>query len=356
MAQEYARRVRLLPGYGSSAVTEDELQETARGTLDLMIRQLSQEQVDTALASRSESIGRRRARQGLALDSLTRAVRMDFRFVWEVLRAEAEDDELLALGDEVATVWEVVELHTSRIQAAFISELADLNRELEIERGSLLRRLLMDEISDDVQLGHIAVTFGWQRTSELHVVVPNRHSAQRFRDAVRRDFPAVDIHLVEGTECVIVERAGYLARQEAWHSLPAGISPSAGGLHELPAAWDTAKKLASLTSRDKGAAVVETHWPGLFEAGIGRGLELLRAQRLRELDALPSVTKDTLISTFHAFTTSGSVSEVAAQQFLHRNSVLKRLQRLSDLTGLDPRIPDEASLLLMLVSPHGRGD
>lgn len=350
MSQDYARRVRLLPGYSTAAVTDAELQETARETLDLMMRSLTGEQVSAQLARQSESIGVRRARQGLALDSLTRAVRMDFRFIWEVLREEATAEEKVLLGDDVATVWEVVELHTSRIQAAYIAQLTDLHRELEIERGSLLRRLLIDGVVDEVQLGHISTTFGWGRTSEFHVVVAGDKYMHAFRDSLRRVAPGVDIDLVDGKECVIVERSIVLADERAWGSLPAGISPPAFGLDRLPAAWELAQRLATFVDSEDSAMTFDSQWPALMQHGAGAGLDLVRAHRLRSLRTMPDASRQTLIDTFSMFFERGSVAEVASQQFLHRNSVLKRLQKIADVTGLDPRVPSEASLLRVLLA------
>jgi hypothetical protein len=160
IAEEYAQEVRRLPGYAVATVTDDELSRTAREVLDLLMRMLAGDDVRGTLSAVSERVGRHRAQQGLALDSLLRAVRMDFRFLWEVLRDEADTDEVLALSEEVATVWEAVEVHTSHIQAAYIDELVSMNRQLELERASLLRRLLVGETSDPTQLAHLASSEG----------------------------------------------------------------------------------------------------------------------------------------------------------------------------------------------------
>ena len=96
---------------------------------------------------------------------------MDFRFLWNVLRQEAREQQLLALSEDVATVWEAVELHTSHIQAAYIDELVAMNRQLEIERASLFRRLLLGETRDTTQLAQLASALNMEGDAKCVVVV-----------------------------------------------------------------------------------------------------------------------------------------------------------------------------------------
>jgi purine catabolism regulator len=68
-------------------------------------------------------------------------------------------------------------------------------------------------------------------------------------------------------------------------------------------------------------------------------LPLAERDRLRGSD---------LIRTLHTYlATGGNVSEAADRLFLHRNSMSYRLDRVRELTGLDPRSP-RARLVLQL--------
>lgn len=186
--------------------------------------------------------------------------------------------------------------------------------------------------------------------SVLHVVVAGDRYMQAFRESLRRVAAGVDIDLVDGKECVIVERSVLLADERAWASLPAGISPPAFGLDRLPAAWELAQRLAAFVDSEDRAVTFDSQWPALMQQGAGAGLDLVRAHRLRSLRTMPEVSRQTLTDTFSLFFELGSVAEVASRQFLHRNSVLKRLQKIADATGLDPRVPSEASLLRVLLA------
>ena len=83
--------------------------------------------------------------------------------------------------------------------------------------------------------------------------------------------------------------------------------------------------------------------------------ELARSPDLASFEELvrPLVERDRerrsdLVSTLRAyFASGGNASEAADQMFLHRNSMLYRLSRIQELTGLDLKDPD-ASLALRL--------
>ncbi len=83
--------------------------------------------------------------------------------------------------------------------------------------------------------------------------------------------------------------------------------------------------------------------------------ELARSPDLASFEELvrPLVERDRerrsdLVSTLRAYFASGAnASEAADQMFLHRNSMLYRLARIQDLTGLDLKDPS-ASLALRL--------
>ena len=108
MADAYVREVRKLPGYLPTTVSESDLRTTAAETLHLLLGNLLGRDGTARLATLSEDLGRRRARQGIALDSLLRAVRMDFRFLWESLRSQIAYEQQADLGTHVVAVWEAV--------------------------------------------------------------------------------------------------------------------------------------------------------------------------------------------------------------------------------------------------------
>lgn len=355
-AEAYTREVRLLPGYARVAVTDDELYRTAHTIMDLLLRLLAGEKVADELSAVSEGIGRRRARQGLALDSLLRAVRMDFRFLWGVLRGEATAAEVADLSDEVATIWDAVELHTSRIQAAYIDELSQMNRELEIERASLLRRLLMSETPDRAQLEHVSAAFHLPLEGPIRVIVVNpRHSGAFHRalkaSALKVHGLAAEVHAVDGVEFAVIDDAALSpATRSALSALPGGLSPAGEGLESLAVLWRIARRLADHVPSETEAATLADQWEHLVHEGLGPAAALFRTEHLAELDALPPERRDPILAAVREYLRSGSVAESSRALYLHRNTMLKRLQRFTELTGLDPSVPHDAGTIRVLLA------
>ena len=86
LAAEYLAEVRQLSGYPASAITDEEIVDTATASLELLLRLIGDLPVTQDLRIVSTETGRKRARQGIPIDSLLRAVRMDFRLIWRALR------------------------------------------------------------------------------------------------------------------------------------------------------------------------------------------------------------------------------------------------------------------------------
>ena len=142
ISQRYVAEVRRLPGYLTTVVGDDELYRTARQMLGTVFRLIAGESTAEELARVSAEVGRRRATQGVPLDSLLRAVRMDFRFLWEAMRAYVDESDMAAFSTEVVAIWETVETHTVNVHSGYMDEVARTNREVELERAFLLRHLL----------------------------------------------------------------------------------------------------------------------------------------------------------------------------------------------------------------------
>ena len=54
-----------------------------------------------------------------------------------------------------------------------------------------------------------------------------------------------------------------------------------------------------------------------------------------------------ITSTLRTFLATGSVPDTAKREVVHPNTVLYRLKRVRELTGLDPRVPADAAVLVL---------
>src|SRR5690606_3913162 len=108
---------------------EADLRRTAEETLSMLIDRLMGIDTRADGADAAELLGKRRARQGVPLEHLIEAVRLDFRVIWGVLRELAGDEHAELLVEKVEGLLIVVEEYISDVQLAFVREIAILQRD-----------------------------------------------------------------------------------------------------------------------------------------------------------------------------------------------------------------------------------
>jgi len=75
----------------------------------------------------------------------------------------------------------------------------------------------------------------------------------------------------------------------------------------------------------------------------------LHSNAVAAIDELPQPDRDRLVDTVLQFCTNGSIKENAETLFCHRNTIVNRLLRFHDLTGLDVTIPVDAARALIAI-------
>lgn len=344
----YVQQVRTLTGYVESVIAERDIHGTAYRTLQLMFWQLRGDALDGELTAHSSEIGRRRVRQGVPLESLLRAVRMDFRFIWQALneRLPAETERL---SDDVVAIWEVVEAHTTSVQAGYMLELGRVKAELEQEQAFLLRRLLNGS-ADDVQLhAQAARALDIPDAGPYWVVVSHPDAAAQFASGVRERFADAVCLRLDGVEFAVI--AGAAEVHPALADLQLGISQSATSLSALGGMWQLASELADLATPGK-AATVAAFWPVLATRRLGPIAAGFARDALVALRAISSDERALLIEAVSVYGESGSASVAAKTLFCHRNTVMNRLARFAQLTSLDVTVPNDAATAALLLAAH----
>jgi sugar diacid utilization regulator len=79
--------------------------------------------------------------------------------------------------------------------------------------------------------------------------------------------------------------------------------------------------------------------------GNDRVADALRRRVAEVLDSRDA--SGVLVTTLRDYLATGSVPETARREHVHVNTVAYRLARVRELTGLDPRVPDESALLVL---------
>jgi DNA-binding PucR family transcriptional regulator len=136
----------------------------------------------------------------------------------------------------------------------------------------------------------------------------------------------------------------------AWvQRVPCAVAPVAHGLARVPAAARTAAEIAALSRGDDGAVTLRHAWPRAAAARLGEVAGMLEELVLGGLATAPEVERQRLLETVTTHLSQGSVARTAASLFCHRNTVLNRLSRFTELTGFDPTLPvDAASVVVAL--------
>ncbi|MFC7741830.1 hypothetical protein ACFQXA_14045 [Nocardiopsis composta] len=143
----YTAEVAGFAGYRDT-VPLDDLRGTAHASLELLLRIIGGLPLPDRLQGISEELGRRRVHQGVPLEELVQAVRLDFRLLWTALLDRVSAEELPELTREAVRLWESVEFHTVRVHTGYLNETAVLAREREQQRAVLLGRLLASDGND----------------------------------------------------------------------------------------------------------------------------------------------------------------------------------------------------------------
>jgi len=306
----------------------------------------------------ARATGRRRAQQGLPLESLLRAYRLGGIAVWESLLVEAADrpelssDELL---EGAVLVWEMTDLYSSEVGIAYQRAQAELHRRDATQRQTLLHALLTGTASDtDVSLAADVLNLADGGPFMVAVVDPGGETGVSLAAAlsaqgVRSEWLQRQDRLVG---LLSSSRAGYPAIRRvlaASGSLRAGLSPAVESLRQVGSGYRLAElafkaippdRLEVTSLDDRIASVLLVASPDLAQRLVRRALGPI-------LD-LSASERGILLRTLRLYLDlGGSVAKVAESVPCHRNTVFNRLTRIQDLTGLSPAEPRQMTELAL---------
>ena len=171
LVEDYVAEVSTFGGYGGGRVRPEDLRETARFSFELLLRRIGGLPVTEQLDKVSIELGRRRVHDGVPLEELLAAVRMDFVVLWNALMARVPPEGLGALTSGAIRVWDAVELHTVQVHTGYLDEVAVLARARERERSLLVGRLLSSDGADAHLVAQVATALQVDAAAPLLVVV-----------------------------------------------------------------------------------------------------------------------------------------------------------------------------------------
>lgn len=359
------------PGYDGSTVPVDDLRRSCHdnivSALELLAIAVGADQPpppESVLYDAARATGHRRADQGLPLDEVLRSYRMGGRLIWEDLLGEAKTDARLDADDLriVGTrLWQVIDETSAQVARAYHATELRIVRADEQRRASLWEGLLsgrggepafaleasrildlridgplaiaavdhpdpggavVDSLAERLRAGGIPST--WQRRAESHV---------GFIQLADADL-APTLEILRATPGIAV-----------------GVSSVVRGIARTDIAFREA--LTTLRSIEPDVPCVVSYDERLPDAlllGSPEVAERLVTVWLGPVLALPAPEHSALLDTLAVWVAcGGSTTRTAERVPCHRNTVLNRIRRVVDLTGLplgDQAPPMELALAL----------
>jgi hypothetical protein len=317
---------------------------------------------DEAVLDIPRSTGRRQVQQDLPLEGALRAFRAAGQVVWQWLVTSARASGAPvgdALLDGASEVWRVVDLFCAELAQAKREEEALLRNRDERVQAAVLGALLEGRGADPTFARDASHALGLRAGEQLVCVVgladsPEELALDNARERLRVGGFSSVWATFAGSEVGVValgSRSAGRARQLLAPAVRAraGMSPPFTVLAELPRARHLAET-AARTQGPKGVRVLEDDLVAglVVDAPLVAGMVYERT--VGKLLAADGQDGPALLSTLRAFLEAdGSLNAAAAKSYVHRNTMLYRLNKIEKITGLSVRsLQDQVVWVLAL--------
>ena len=359
-----------VPAYSQIGVVVADIRRATRSTLSLALTRIAGAG-SSDLDGVVHAIGRLRAEQGVPLVAVLQAFRLDFRVLWSAIVEAGRAVGVTAQPefiDGCIELWNAVEAITEEVLDAYRDRERELDDRRDEEREQAFADLIAQGASSPPVLARCATVLGLPVHGDFAVVAGSinpDHSECIGRLLFSCSRIGLAAHLSGGADhvCGVIERSG--VGDEQLRDLLKVLAPGRFGVARLTGSLSGLSRAlrfaaAAVDSMPRGGAGVihlEDSWT---KAIMHRDDELADAfarHVLAGVLAAPAGERDRLLSTLRSYIDcSGSVSGAASAEFLHRNTVRKRLARVEALTGRtlsDPRALTELMLAAEWLHPEG---
>lgn len=362
LVEKFLARILPDPAYGESGLTLEDLRRSSHSSFSAMLAALGGRGPDVeTLGTIAADLGARRARQGVPLESLVRAIRMDFSVLWEALSAPSLGADPALLVEKAEVVWRTVDLFASCVQERYLAELEEIERADADLQHQYLTQLLAAAEPSAADLARIAGALRVDARAAFLVAAIDRNDSLTVRRRLRARPPRdADIFTYDkGHHTLVIRRrdasAGErLTFQEAslFDGMAAGVAPPAEGIAGVRIAVSAAREImADLPMGSVGVFTLRHRWLSitahrLAQVGCGPGQFVFPSLR-----RCTDQERERLLEAVGVFLEAGSLIETAARLHCHRNTVVNRLAAFEKHTGLNLQKPrDAAAALLALAS------
>lgn len=340
-------------GYELSGIGISDLRESNRNGIEYLIRRLLRVEIPPNLEGYPQLLGRKRASQGLPLSALNRAVRLNFSVLWRhVMLQTSPPAELLV--PYTLRFWDTLEQYAAEVQSSYLEEANARNHSPEYLRRMLMDLLITSNGTDQDSIRQLSVLLGMSPDSRFRVVhgIPGRGQAVwRLADQLQESRIPNYLYETEDGPVAIVEldpRRGDRPLLAALARTDCSLSPVADGMSRLPVALEASHQLAQIRPDDRtGVFTMEDGWISVAASHLRGVGELFVEDIAGPLRDMQEPDRSLLLRTLETYLEVGSVTVTAERLFCHRNTIVNRMNRIKDLTGLDAGMPKQAATLLL---------
>lgn len=370
LVERFLARILSDPAYGESGLTMEDLRSSSHRSFAAMLAALrgGGGELD-ALGDIAADLGIRRARQRVPLESVVRAIRLDFSVLWEALSDPALGADPALLVGHAELVWETVDLFAARVQERYLAELEDIERADADLQHQYLTQLLAPSEPSAADLARIAGALRVETGAAFLVAAIDRNDSLAVRRRLRARPPrGVAIFTYDqGHHTLVIRRREPAAEerpsfQEAslFAGMAAGVAPVAQGIAGIRAAVTAAREIMKdLPMGSVGVFTLRERWLSIAAhrlAQVGCDPARLVHPALRHCT---EQERERLLEAATVFLELGSLVDTAARLHCHRNTVVNRLASFEKYTGLDLQKPRDAAAALLALAgqdaPAGTG-
>jgi hypothetical protein len=349
VAEDYLTEFAARGLYPVGAVSDEDLRATAEQTLRMLVHRLDDRGSGQTATDLVHSLGERRARQGVPLDTLTEAVRLDLLVIWRWLREFAGDKYTVLVADRFEVIFEVLDRYVLEVQTSFLREQAALERDSRRATERDLSRLFSSIPPTASVVERAASATGIDAAQRLDLAVFDEQKSGGALERIERAIAsgAACTYTYDGALCVF------------WrHDTPpfdvASIQPVGGllvkeldGLAQVPLVARTLRDALHALGPLEVLTPFASAWPAVVADHIMTVLPSFIPSALAGLDGTGAYERERLVTTVRSYMQTGSIKETAEAVFCHRNTVVNRLSTFTRLTGLDVTVPEQAALALV---------
>ncbi|WP_395405805.1 helix-turn-helix domain-containing protein (plasmid) [Arthrobacter sp. UC242_113] len=344
--------------YAESAVTFDDLLSTGEQSLAAMIDALRSGGTQTAaLESLADQLGARRARQGVPLESLIRAVRMDFGVLWEGLAASTSGLSAEHLVGRGELVWKVVDVYASHVQTRYVQEQTELERADVDLQQHYLAQLFGTQDPTSADISRISGALRIQSDSAFRVVALGRDDSATVQRRLRVQPGSERVFsIAQGHHTLVIRELPArshvmdVRERKLYDGVSAAVAPIADGLASVREAGMAAREIMRdlpvgakgiFSLRDRVLSIARHR---LTQVGCDPARTVLDG-----LEKCPTKERERILEAVAMFLETGSLVETSRRLFCHRNTIVNRLAAFERYTELDLKLPRDVAIAVLVL-------